>query len=158
MNGTVATVTSNLRSFLVHGRLDKVRTIWVDALCIDQKNTIERGSQVQMMGQIYRNASRVLVWLGEAEGGSDQAMDLINRMPHSLGDLDRALNEQRTIPTITDVVWRHVAELLGREYFRRLWVRPVHPHIGEKANLLTRYQDCTGGRIGTSLCCNVRTF
>jgi hypothetical protein len=40
------------------------RTLWVDAVCIDQADDEERSEQVQMMSRIYKNASRVLVWLG----------------------------------------------------------------------------------------------
>ncbi|KAK5091835.1 hypothetical protein LTR70_006365 [Exophiala xenobiotica] len=37
---------------------------WVDAICIDQLNIAERNHQVRQMGSIYRQADRVLVWLG----------------------------------------------------------------------------------------------
>ncbi|KAK0641692.1 heterokaryon incompatibility protein-domain-containing protein [Cercophora newfieldiana] len=40
---------------------------WVDALCIDQKNLMERSHQVNMMGTIYKSAERVLLWLGPME-------------------------------------------------------------------------------------------
>jgi len=39
--------------------------IWIDALCIDQQNTLEWNHQVQHMGNIYGNAQRVLVLLSE---------------------------------------------------------------------------------------------
>ncbi|KAF3067226.1 hypothetical protein GL218_08486 [Daldinia childiae] len=46
------------------------RTLWIDAICIDQgdddRAIRERNSQVQMMGDIYENAARVLIWLGPA--------------------------------------------------------------------------------------------
>ena len=42
------------------------RILWVDAICINQEDTIERGQQVQLMGIIYSKASQVLIWLGEA--------------------------------------------------------------------------------------------
>ncbi|KAK3667168.1 hypothetical protein LTR22_002033 [Elasticomyces elasticus] len=41
------------------------RILWVDALCIDQKNTGERSMQVAFMGQIYNSAYQVCIWLGE---------------------------------------------------------------------------------------------
>ena len=39
-------------------------SIWIDALCIDQENVDERNHQVRQMGNIYRSAKTVLVWLG----------------------------------------------------------------------------------------------
>lgn len=59
-------ITDNLAQALKRlRRLEEVRTIWIDAVCINQNDPIERGQQVQIMGQIYSNASRVLVWLGD---------------------------------------------------------------------------------------------
>lgn len=63
--------------------------IWIDAVCINQNDDAEKGSQVQMMDDIYRLATQVLVWLGASsedsgatddwplpvEDGSDVAMD-----------------------------------------------------------------------------------
>jgi hypothetical protein len=39
-------------------------TLWVDYLCIDQKNIQERTRQVGMMKSIYSYSSEVLIWLG----------------------------------------------------------------------------------------------
>jgi hypothetical protein len=53
------------------------RYIWVDSICINQANTSEaleeRGRQVAMMDQIYRNAIQVNVYLGEGDPASDVA-------------------------------------------------------------------------------------
>jgi hypothetical protein len=38
--------------------------LWIDALCIDQENSLERNHQVQQMGQIYADAAQVVVWMG----------------------------------------------------------------------------------------------
>lgn len=43
------------------------RTLWVDAICINQDDTAERMSQVLLMQEIYSRSSRVVVWLGEYE-------------------------------------------------------------------------------------------
>lgn len=40
------------------------RTLWIDAICINQEDLDERSEQVVHMLQIYKNASRVIVWLG----------------------------------------------------------------------------------------------
>lgn len=39
------------------------RTLWIDALCIDQQNDAEKNHQVALMGKIYSGAARVLVYL-----------------------------------------------------------------------------------------------
>jgi hypothetical protein len=40
------------------------RVLWIDAICIDQRNKKERGHQVSHMSKIYRSADRVICWLG----------------------------------------------------------------------------------------------
>jgi Heterokaryon incompatibility protein (HET) len=64
-NGKVLKVTPNLKDALQRLRLKTCsRLVWVDAICINQDDTQERGHQVQMMSSIYEGASRVIVWLG----------------------------------------------------------------------------------------------
>lgn len=58
-------ITTNLHVALVQLRSQvSDRIIWIDAVCIDQNNLKERGHQVQQMSKIYREAERVLFWLG----------------------------------------------------------------------------------------------
>lgn len=60
-------VTDNLYAALTRlRRADEVRTLWVDAVCINQTDLTERSSQVAIMQHIYRGATSVLVWLGDA--------------------------------------------------------------------------------------------
>ncbi|RMZ86881.1 hypothetical protein DV736_g5892, partial [Chaetothyriales sp. CBS 134916] len=88
LNGWPFPIRSNLADALRHLRLkDKPRTLWIDALCIDQINVEERNTQVGRMRDIYKSASRVLVFLGQAADDSDMAMDLIT------GDLDAGCEE-----------------------------------------------------------------
>ncbi|KAG4442473.1 hypothetical protein IFR05_002075 [Cadophora sp. M221] len=66
ITGSLFTITENLLDALVQlassGYADK--WLWIDALCIDQSNSDEKGIQVAMMGEIYSKASQVIVWLG----------------------------------------------------------------------------------------------
>ncbi|KAL6711277.1 hypothetical protein ACN47E_005808 [Coniothyrium glycines] len=38
---------------------------WIDAICINQHNVMERNHQVQQMGRIYSGAEEVMAWLGK---------------------------------------------------------------------------------------------
>ena len=65
MKGHHTTIRSNLYHFLrVYAEDYQGQRIWIDQLCIDQTSTQERNHQVQLMSNIYRQASDVLVWLG----------------------------------------------------------------------------------------------
>jgi hypothetical protein len=78
-NGLPKRLKPNLYSALRELRFQKLsRILWIDALCIDQTNKPECASQVQMMGDIYRNASRVIIWLGSKEPNhSAKAFDAV---------------------------------------------------------------------------------
>lgn len=66
LNGQSHTATINLDSLLRRLRHPEyAKTLWVDALCIDQSNATERTHQVHLMGEIYKAASRVVVFLGD---------------------------------------------------------------------------------------------
>ncbi|KAH8691062.1 heterokaryon incompatibility, partial [Phaeosphaeriaceae sp. PMI808] len=58
-------ITKNLHEALLCLRdQDIPRVIWVDAVCIDQGNNVEKASQIPLMVEIYARAIRVIVWLG----------------------------------------------------------------------------------------------
>ncbi|KFY31367.1 hypothetical protein V493_01168 [Pseudogymnoascus sp. VKM F-4281 (FW-2241)] len=57
-------VTPHLENALRHLRLaSKDRTLWVDAVCINQSDDVERSQQVMLMKQIYESCTENLVWL-----------------------------------------------------------------------------------------------
>jgi hypothetical protein len=61
INSETFIVTENLYDGLLELRNDLEGYLWVDAICIDQKNDQERASQVMLMGEIYSKAKRVIV-------------------------------------------------------------------------------------------------
>lgn len=66
VNDTIAYITPNLAGALRRFRtMSCIRWIWVDAVCINQKDDEEKGHQIPLMSTIYRNASRVMIWLGD---------------------------------------------------------------------------------------------
>lgn len=79
-------VTENLHTALKRFRFpDKPRTLWVDAICINQQDVPERNQQVQIMGPIFKNAGCVLVWLGEAIDGYGEVFELIESFNGNTG-------------------------------------------------------------------------
>ncbi|PVH77577.1 heterokaryon incompatibility, partial [Cadophora sp. DSE1049] len=133
-------VTVNLHSALRHLRhVYRKRVIWADAICINQTDLKERESQVQLMADVYSNASRAIMWLGEdTEGVSDafQAIkwirslfpvgipstnelhptdiDKINSNMMWLLTSERGLEIQR--------MWLPIGHLLRRSWFTRKWI------------------------------------
>ncbi|KAF6842767.1 het domain protein [Colletotrichum musicola] len=46
-------------------RYDTSVLYWIDEICIDQGNMVEKGTQVAMMGKIFEGARRVVAYVGE---------------------------------------------------------------------------------------------
>ncbi|KAG4432968.1 hypothetical protein IFR05_011536 [Cadophora sp. M221] len=101
-------VTINLYAALLRLRNCSLeRIIWIDAICIDQKNDEEKAQQIQLMAKIYSQACRVLVWLGVAADNSDQALEEI-----------RAAGRKATHSCNNDTMQL----LLERDWFKRIWI------------------------------------
>lgn len=96
--------------------------IWIDEICINQRNVEERSYQVKMMTSIYRNAQSVIVWLPH-----------IASKPGTPGDQTFArVSQDQTFAT----------EILRHEYFTGLWIvqeilvaRDLHLLCGESVFL-----------------------
>ena len=84
VNGGSFWISTNLLAALkvVHQFLktidDRDRCLWIDAICINQMDNKEKSLQVRRMGQIYRQAERILVWLGDEADDSSKVMSVFN--------------------------------------------------------------------------------
>ncbi|KAF2202117.1 HET-domain-containing protein [Delitschia confertaspora ATCC 74209] len=107
-------VTANLFTALKYLRYrDRKRVLWVDAVCINQKDIEERNAQVRLMGEIYKGARPVLVWLGQEDEGSDEALGLLSSLDQeSIEGLGR--EEEITL-------FSFYFELVKKPWFTRIW-------------------------------------
>lgn len=70
-------ITASLDEALRHLRDPKQDlTLWIDQICINQANDVEKTEQVCGMSTVYARAEEVLIWLGPAESDSDKIMDV----------------------------------------------------------------------------------
>ena len=66
VNGKRVSIRPNLSTFLVLARKFKIADwLGIDAICINQQDTMERNHQVQQMADIYRAAKHVLIHPGD---------------------------------------------------------------------------------------------
>ena len=78
VNGVDVPITRNLEAALRQLRRKHTSiTLWIDAICINQSDLSERNHQVKYMGDIYRRAKRVIMWIGEAPGEIESAHRLL---------------------------------------------------------------------------------
>ncbi|PQE13494.1 hypothetical protein CJF32_00005382 [Rutstroemia sp. NJR-2017a WRK4] len=98
---------------LVHLRDKKTpRSLWIDALCVNQSDLAERSSQVLYMHQIYSSAARVIVWLGGEEPWG---------LKHTLLSINLRQNDGFT-PAVHFGITRVIANLLRRPWWTRVWI------------------------------------
>jgi hypothetical protein len=57
---------------------NSTRTIWIDAICIDQINEDEKCRQIPLMGDVFERATRVVAWMGKQLPGDDPEISLSN--------------------------------------------------------------------------------
>ena len=109
-------VTRNLWLALRALRREKgSRTLWVDALCIDQSSISERNHQVPMMDKIYQESTEVCVWLGEATSEHVQAIRFINQI--NVDTCDNLARDKKYSPE-----WIALHSLMKRPWFNRRWI------------------------------------
>jgi Heterokaryon incompatibility protein (HET) len=76
--GGVLKITTNMLILLKRLRsLSDPLILWIDAICINQDDLLERSRQVPRMSEIFRTANTVLVWLGEEGPCTGEAFEII---------------------------------------------------------------------------------
>jgi hypothetical protein len=151
INGLPFMVRKNLHSFLTsRTELREIDVwLWIDQLCINQEDVVEKNHQVTMMAEIYSQAQSVIVWLGEAGPHTRAAIHILGELPafwdkhgqhivsrrgrsaidyspqgwsESLRSFEQYLNVSFAYGFTEDDGWSGVVDLLHRPYWSRLWV------------------------------------
>jgi hypothetical protein len=107
-------LVSALRA-LRHPRVD--RYLWIDAVCINQENFLERNHQVEMMSDIYGKAEQVCIWLGDGDKSSQIALTFIKKEVLQLQNFDELCESEQASSK-----WGALLDLMQRPWFSRRWV------------------------------------
>ncbi|KAF4626721.1 hypothetical protein G7Y89_g11436 [Cudoniella acicularis] len=154
VNGSTMQVTSNLFSALQHLRFgNEDRLLWIDAICIDQDNNQEKNHQVRYMGDIYREAERVVIWLGPSTEQTDLVMDSIKRLEANYvkekrdwrGSAQLLLHPQSGIGFQNEKLREGMELMLSRPWFKRVWI------LQEVANARTATVLCGKKSVSTRI-------
>ncbi|CAI4214108.1 unnamed protein product [Parascedosporium putredinis] len=124
-------VSANLFSALVHLRETfSSAYLWIDALCINQDDVIERQAQVPIMDKIYRKADQVIIWLGPSTDTSEEVLRLVRQVAN-LGskvieqfgaDLHADCLCHHQLPHPTADIWHRYLEFYDQRWFHRSWI------------------------------------
>ena len=98
---------------------------FVDAICINQSDLLERASQVKLMGEIYRRAIEVIAWirLTDTPGSAEtietlESIEAVERNPVASQRTKEAASHIRETLKHSEAVW----ELLHNKFWSRLWI------------------------------------
>lgn len=136
VDGCAFEVTENLRNFLVRFRSESdPRVLWIDAVCINQSEILERNAQVRLMKQVYEEADSVVIWLGETVEGTWDAFQAIAYFCRSFGlsssepekplaSIPLQWMEARFVKVENDYhhAWAGIQDLFNRPWWTRVWV------------------------------------
>lgn len=107
-------ITPNLDLALRRLREDipanKSRLLWIDAVCINQSDLVEKSTQIPKMAMIYNRAEGVSVWLGGDDAG------FINKLLN-LDGFDPLTKDPGTPEE-----WAALLALMQRPWFNRRWI------------------------------------
>ncbi|KAM0420987.1 hypothetical protein ACHAPT_011230 [Fusarium lateritium] len=133
--GSRVMVTPNCLQALLHLRQRfKPRTLWIDAICINQQSTEEKNQQVSIMGDIYTSATRTILWLGPE---TDKDLSAVMRRATRYGNMYQSLRKTfRKIRPDTSLPYgedffeasilntaetERIAGIISNPWFRRIW-------------------------------------
>ncbi|RSL47808.1 hypothetical protein CEP54_013213 [Fusarium duplospermum] len=114
-------VTPNLHACLLALRhRGASRTLWVDAICINQKDDDEKSEQVARMASIYSSASNVLVYLGDGGEADEALFRYLNRERKQGESFEASLNR---LGLSKPEILKSFAALCRREWWTRIWIQ-----------------------------------
>jgi hypothetical protein len=115
LNGEAFSVTRSLENALRHVRLrDRVRCLWADAVCINQRDVKERGNQVHLMKEIYSRSKTVRVWIDVNLPPETSVIRKLLTL-HLRGIVDQLGDDPE--------FWKPLLPLLQDPYWDRLWIQ-----------------------------------
>ncbi|KAK0710171.1 heterokaryon incompatibility, partial [Lasiosphaeria miniovina] len=127
VNGCPCLINSNLHAALTElRREDEERIVWIDVICINQEDVVEKSIHVPLMHHVYQRASRVVIWLGRPSQDSDEAMTHVDILlqERTIGGFisrlacgDAAAEQQKP-----SIMLQPFARLFGRPWWTRMWV------------------------------------
>lgn len=146
-NGRRLRITTNLRNALRQVRLpNKRRLLWADSICINQRDIVEKGHQVSLMGRIYSISKCTLICLGPDDTGHSQTAVRVFKDVDSWikGQFDQegVLGKADAFPQLVpchpiprDARWKSLGVLLECPWFQRAWV-VQEAALGENGRIL----------------------
>jgi hypothetical protein len=142
VGGEKVSVTDNLYWALHSLRLPHAeRVVWVDALCINQKDVAEKNLQIPQMARIYSHAEQVVIYLGRSTA---LLADLLTHsaLPISAEQFYRWLSELKSENAFRDgrMVFVLCEWFFKLTYWTRTW---IIQEVVTARSLMLQFSDCS---------------
>ncbi|KAL8902498.1 MAG: hypothetical protein Q9207_004655 [Kuettlingeria erythrocarpa] len=136
-NGQSLIVTKSAAEILTHVLPRHPQdTFWIDQLCINQADNVEKSAQVMLMGQIYASTKQVIAWLGCGDSDCEKAIGFVQTMFKEVEDrkrkglqptLEPMMSSAPRLRNLTSEMsrerkWTALSRLLANSWFERAWV------------------------------------
>jgi hypothetical protein len=100
----------------------QARLLWIDSVCINQDNELEKEEQIQLMRTIFSRAISVIAWLGDMEHAF-VARDFLHTL-HAKNGIFGQTTEQlfNEYNHSVDIGWKNLGILFSKSWFTRIWI------------------------------------
>ena len=109
---------------------------WIDQLCINQADLVEKSAQVSVMGQIYSFTKQVIAWMGRGDRSSESAITFVKMLFGEMENMERKGLQPTLAPLMSlparvhnvpaqtkgSYKWSALSHLLRNPWFERIWV------------------------------------
>ncbi|MCJ1277397.1 hypothetical protein MMC21_005209 [Puttea exsequens] len=109
---------------------------WIDQLCVNQADLVEKSAQVMAMGQIYSFTRQVIAWMGRGNRSSESAIAFVEMLFGEMEDMESKGLQPTLAPLMSlparvhnapaqmqaSYKWSALSHLLRNPWFERIWV------------------------------------
>jgi hypothetical protein len=126
-DGKTLEIQSNLKDFLLRTRAKGYpRTLWIDSICVNQADDVEKGGQVLRMKDIYERAMNTLIWLGKEENDSMLGLYFAKKLSDAFF-ADKEVSRlwykvSADMFSVWNPGWVPFLRLFERAWFTRSWI------------------------------------
>lgn len=109
-----------------------LRLVWIDSLCINQADIVERNYQIQLMKDIYSQASQVLFCVCEPSRYATTAARMLEEASIHFRDVSSLSRNHVQTPSVKaamqrieetlDEDWKSISQFLEEAFWQRLWI------------------------------------
>ncbi|KAJ6443793.1 E3 ubiquitin-protein ligase MARCH6 [Purpureocillium lavendulum] len=116
---------------------DDTQHMWIDAICINQNDLVERAAQVGIMDQVYKRSSTTAIWLGNGGPEADSTIEMFEAIQRISSEEFAPYYRQypngaappatfwlqHGLPDFDDEgPWRPVVRFFEHRWFNRAWI------------------------------------